>query len=112
MNRSWGYYIHEDTKTCETIFEDGAKLVAAPVYDEESIARAKALGYKGDDPVWQMTRHHDYVHQLLAEAEGKPYSPTLWRVAHSIPATPEEEIETHLEECRVFLIQRILNEGI
>jgi hypothetical protein len=100
--------VDETAKTVTTHFDDGTKVVAAPVYDEESEARALDLGYRGADPVWQMTRDHDRVHSLLARARGLPFSPTLWAVAHGqpVPATANEE------ERIVFLVVRAANLGI
>ena len=54
--------IDEGARTVTTVFEDGSQVVAAPVYDAESRARADALGYRsyyGDYAVWAMTRDHD-----------------------------------------------------
>lgn len=43
---------------------------ALPIVEPEHIARARSLGYTGTDKqaVWQMTREHDLLHVLLAEA--------------------------------------------
>jgi hypothetical protein len=103
--------IDDETQRAVTKFDDGSELAAAPVLDEENIARARALGYSGSDEeaVWSMTRHHDLVHSLLAEAEGFPHSLTLHSVANGYdlpPGVPERE------ERIVFLIQRLLNVGL
>ncbi|MDQ3850876.1 MAG: hypothetical protein M3296_09735 [Actinomycetota bacterium] len=103
--------IDDERRRAETVFSDGSRLVAAPVMDEENIARARTLGYRGapEDAVWAMTRHHDLVHSLVAEAEGWTYSPTLHAVANGralAPGTFERE------ERIVFLIQRLLNVGL
>jgi hypothetical protein len=105
------FEIDDDAHRAKTVFDDGSELVAAPVMDAENIARARALGYQGsdEDAVWRMTRHHDLVHTLLAEAEGFPYSLTLHAVANGYELPPGM---SQREERIVFLIQRLLNIGI
>lgn len=88
-------------------FPDGAQLRAQAVYDEQSFAHAKELGYgEGEEAVRAMTRDHDVLHHRLAQARGQGYSPTLHLVAtgQDIP----HELG-HEEECLVFLLQRIKN---
>lgn len=92
-----------------TRFADGAVLVAAPVDDAESRAHASALGYRGADAVWAMTRDHDLLHTLLAEARGLPHSPTLHAVATGKPVDPAVADD---EERIVFLLARAMNTGI
>jgi hypothetical protein len=106
------FEIDDDARRAQTIFKDGSRLAAAPVMDAENIARARALGYKDGsdaDAVWAMTRHHDLVHTLMAEAEGWPWSPTLHAVANGYSLPPGT---SQREERLVFLIQRLLNVGI
>ena len=103
--------INDDGRRATTVFDDGSELVAAPVMDSENIARARSLGYAGsdEDAVWKMTRHHDLVHTLLAEAEGFPFSLTLHAVANGYELPPGM---SQREERIVFLIQRLLNVGV
>jgi hypothetical protein len=103
--------IDEELRRATTIFDDGSQIVAAPVMDAENIARARALGYSGSDEeaVWEMTRHHDLVHTLLAEAEGFPFSLTLHAVANGYELPPGM---SQREERIVFLIQRLMNVGL
>jgi hypothetical protein len=105
------FEIDEERRRATTIFDDGSELAAAPVMDEENIARARSLGYVGSDEeaVWEMTRHHDLVHTLLAEAEGFPFSLTLHSVANGYEMPPGM---AQREERIVFLIQRLLNVGL
>lgn len=105
------FEVDDEQRRARTIFDDGSMLVAAPVMNDENIARARALGYTGGDEqaVWQMTRHHDLVHTLLAEAEGFPFSLTLHAVANGYELPPGM---SQREERIVFLIQRLLNEGL
>jgi hypothetical protein len=105
------FEIDDDRRRAKTVFDDGSELVAAPVMDPENVARARSLGYAGSDEeaVWKMTRHHDLVHTLLAEAEGFPFSPTLHAVANGYELPPGM---SQREERIVFLIQRLLNVGI
>lgn len=103
--------IYEDGQAVVTTFDDGAEVVAGPSSDEENVARAVSLGY-GDD-LWRMTKEHEIIHRLLAEAEGRDQSIALWYAAH-----PDYEMDdcdrflAHREECVVMLIQRLLNEGV
>jgi len=105
------FEIEEHKRRARTVFDDGSDLVAAPVMDQENIARARSLGYTGadEDAVWEMTRHHDLVHTLLAEAEGFPFSLTLHSVANGYEMPPGM---AQREERIVFLIQRLLNVGL
>jgi hypothetical protein len=105
------FEIDDETRRAETIFGDGSRLAAAPVMDPENIARARALGYEGsdEDAVWEMTRHHDLVHTVIAEAEGWPFSPTLHAVANGYELPPGT---SQREERLVFLVQRLLNVGL
>jgi len=103
--------IDDEAQRAKTRFNDGSELPAAPVMDPENIARARSLGYGGTDEeaVWDMTRHHDLVHSLLAEAEGFPHSLTLHAVANGYELPPGI---AEREERIVFLIQRLLNVGL
>ncbi len=103
--------IDESRQRARTVFDDGSHLVAAPVMNDENIARARSLGYEGtaEEAVWAMTRHHDLVHTLLAEAEGFPFSLTLHSVANGYELPPGM---AQREERIVFLIQRLLNVGL
>lgn len=106
-----------------TEFADGKRLHAQPNYDEESLARARALGYKGRKgcrctgrcpacdrwAVWRMNADHDLAHSMLAAAMGLPYSPTLWAVAHGEQYPHEDAMR---EERAVFLLQRMANQGL
>lgn len=60
------------------------------------------MGYGAD--VWAMTIDHEIGHTILAEMDGKPYSPALWAVAH--PDVRRDPNELHREECRVMEMQR------
>lgn len=90
-----------------TVFPDGHALHAHPQFGEEHVARARALGYEGDDvdAVEAMTRDHDVIHSLVAEARGESFSPVLYAAAHG------RSFEGDDEERIVFLIQRLLNQG-
>ncbi len=99
---------HQQARHVATIFTDGTKTTAIPNDDPESRARARSLGY-GQHPeaVWQMTRWHDLLHTVIAEAEGHPWSPTLHAVAHGYDLAPGV---AQLEERRVLLVQHLLND--
>ncbi len=109
--RSCRFEVDDEQLRARTVFDDGSQLVAAPVMTDENIARARALGYRGssEEAVWAMTRHHDLVHTLLAEAEGFAFSLTLHAVANGYELPPGM---AQREERIVFLIQRLLNVGL
>jgi hypothetical protein len=108
--------IDEQYRTVTTTLPDGAVIVAAPNMDEESISRARSLGYTDPDDmdaVWQMTKDHERLHHLLAEAEGLQCSIALWYAAH--PDSPMDEHDrgrADREERVVLLIQRLLNQRL
>jgi hypothetical protein len=101
--------VDEDARRVTTRFEDGAELVAAPNYATEHIERAKQLGYKGIDGVWQMTRDHDRAHSLLAAWLGQRHSPVLYGEATGTPPDPAVAAN---EEALVLLLQKVANQGI
>ena len=113
--------VNEEERYVRTTFGDGLEIVARPVADEESIARAYSLGYLTIMPahvlvvqeaLWQMCRDHDRLHTLLAEAEGKKYSVALRYAAlgHKPPSMVQAEIDR--EERIVLLMQRLMNVGV
>lgn len=88
---------------------DGAVITASSSYDDESVARAQALGYEsfGDgENVDAMNRDHDTIHQALARLLGYEDSPTLRKVADG---TPQNKEQADYEERVVFLFQAALN---
>lgn len=103
--------IDDEAQRVRTTFADGSELVATPQHDAESIARARSLGYTGTDEevVWGLTRDHDLLHSLLAEAQGLGASPTLHAVARGARVDP---VAADMEERAVLLIQRLLNVGL
>lgn len=100
----------DHSRTVTTGFGDGGELRAAPVMDEESVARARSLGYRGSDEavVWAMTCDHDRIHMELAQAEGSQWRRVLHGVVTGEHACSDE---AHREECRVFYVQRKVNEA-
>lgn len=101
-------HIDEEGRRVRTTLPDGSVIDAVPQYDEESIARAKALGF---DTVWQMTRSHDLLHCLIADSLGHAHSASLHLVAHPEQGNAHLRRRAAEEECLVFLIQRLMNEG-
>ena len=107
--------VDEEARTVTTTFDDGSQVVAAPNHRPEDYARVLSLGYPDatEYELWNMTRDHDRLHTLLAEAQGYPVSLALWFAAH-----PDEEMRAAdrvmaaLEERTVLLMQRLLNEGL
>lgn len=96
-----------------TQFDDGAIAEATPRFDAESISRAHALGYTRNagnrQAVVEMTRWHDLLHTLIAEARGEPWSSTLHAVAHGYQLAPGVNEQ---EERVVLFVQRVLASGI
>lgn len=94
-----------------TRFDDGREVHAIPMMDAESIERAHELGYGGTDhhAVCEMTRWHDLLHTVVAEAQGEPWSPTLYAVAHGYELAPGV---VEREERLVLFVQRALSQGV
>lgn len=98
-----------------TILSNGAEVIATPTVDVESVARARALGYAGSDTeaVWEMTRAHDPLHTLLAEALGYRESAVMRYAAEGLsPSSSMMREVMDREERIVLLMQRLLNEGL
>lgn len=100
-------WIDDDRRKVQTVFADGAVASAVPVYDPESIARARALGYRGSDEavVWAMTRDHDLLHSIVAANVDGGESHALRYAA----GRESRRDRRQLEERLVFLVQRALN---
>lgn len=112
-------------KTVWTQYDDGLSVAATPNYDDESIERARTLGYENKarsnlgpdydedalnaEMVWLMTQDHDVLHTAVAEAAGNRYSAALRPVAEGVPAP--DPVAADQEERVVFLVQRALNVG-
>ena len=103
--------IDDTARRVTTVFDTGGRVLAAPVPGVEHVARARALGYQGSDPevLWAMCRDHDLLHTVLAVNEGYPWSATLHAVGHRYQLPPGL---AEAEERRVFVVQRMLNEGL
>lgn len=102
--------IDDESRLVTSRWPDGTELIAAPQDDEESRARATALGY---EDVWAMTREHDLLHHVVATSLGQPASEHLYRVATgaNFAEHPAWVIAGDAEERMVLLLQRVLNEG-
>lgn len=85
-----------------TVLPDGAKVTAAPNYDDASVRMAVKLGYGGD--VEAMTREHDLLHAKLCHALGLDESPAL-RAA----VTGQESEAAGADERMVLAAQELLN---
>jgi hypothetical protein len=101
--------VDEDARYVESRMEDGTKVGATPNRDEWSLKISAELGY-GDD-TWQMSRDHELSHTWLAHLEGKPWSPTMWRLAHPDSSDVADDVEVAQEEARVLDFQRTLDKG-
>lgn len=68
---------------CETIFDDGATVPAAPELTEDYARRAAEMGYAaGADGLERSCIEHEFLHNWLADYRGLLYSPGLWATAH------------------------------
>lgn len=99
--------VDEEAQYVETRFPDGAKVGSTPNRDDHTLRTASELGY-GDD-TWAMSRDHEISHSWLAHLDGRPWSRTMWRLAH--PYTPDlpNDDEVAEEETRVLDFQRTLD---
>lgn len=102
------YTVDHDAKVVTSTWQDGTTLVSIPPYDDESTARARALGYEGSDEEvrWQMTVYHDACHHVYATALGLPSSEHLYAIACG-----ERSADGDQEERAVLLLQRAMNVG-
>lgn len=101
--------VDEQARYVESVMEDGAKVGATPNRDEASLRTSRDLGY-GDD-TWAMSRDHEISHTWLAHVEGRPWSPTMWRLAHPHSCDVAGDTEVAEEEARVLEFQRALDKG-
>lgn len=99
------FNVYPEDRLCETVFFDGTTVLAEPEDSASYRAFARDLGY-GDD-TWRLCVEHQMFHHLLAAADGRVVSPTLWAVAHGT-------VDQHLpliskEETAVIQLQKQLN---
>jgi len=95
---------YNSTKYYETVFE-GEKKVPAMAQDTEDYRKtASELGY--GENLDLMCLHHEVAHTVLAEANGKPYSPTLWAVANNQEGDVATLDEQYEEESIVLAFQK------
>lgn len=97
----------------QTVFPDGLKVDAAANYDADSLQRARDLGY---DSSWEMSRDHELIHSIIAEARGEPYSRVLRGVAVRDAGGRKEDIitpaESAEEEALVLDVQRWIRTNV
>jgi hypothetical protein len=101
--------VDEAARYVESRMEDGTKVGATPNADDWSRRIAAELGYGGD--TWSMSRDHELAHTWLAHVEGRPWSPTMWRLAHPDSAEVADDTEVAEEEARVLDFQRSLDKS-
>jgi hypothetical protein len=99
--------VDEAGQYVETRFPDGAKVGSTPNRDGHTMATAAELGY-GDD-TFAMSRDHEISHTWLAHLDGRPHSPTMWRLAHPYGDDLPNDAEVAEEEARVLAFQRTLD---
>ncbi len=56
-----------------------------------------------------MSRDHVHSHTWLAHLEGRPWSRTMWRLAHPYDADLPDDDEVAEEEARVLAFQKTLD---
>ena len=98
--------VDEEARYVESLMEDGSKVGATANCDAASLLTSQDLGY-GDD-TWAMSRDHELSHAWLAHLEGRPWSPTMWRLAHPHSSDVAGDTEVAEEEARVLAFQRTL----
>lgn len=96
----------------QTVFPDGLKVDAAANYDADSLQRARDLGY---DSTWEMSRDHELLHSIIAEARGESYSRVLRGVAVREAGGRKEDIISPAvsaeEEALVLDVQKYVRRG-
>jgi hypothetical protein len=101
--------IDENNHYVETRFADGKKVGSTPNRDAHSLQVAAELGY-GDD-TWTMSRDHEVAHTWLAHLDGRPWSRTMWRLAHPDDDALPDDAEVAEEETLVLDFQRGLDKS-
>lgn len=86
-----------------TKYPDGTEVHAHPNHTDEDLARAESLGFENTEV---MTLVHDHVHTAISVAVGLTRSPTLWGIAHDVPAATEL---ADAEEALVLAFHRYVN---
>ena len=103
------FVVDFDHSYAETRFPDGSKVPAVPHDTDEYRENARKYGYGSDTAA--LSREHEFLHTWLAEEQGKPYSPTLWAVAHEFAEGTAALHEQYAEEDIVLKFQRYINTG-
>ncbi len=101
--------VDEAARYVESRMDDGTKVGATPNRDEGSLRTAAELGY-GDD-TWAMSRDHELSHTWLSHLAGRPWSPTMWRLAHPHSSDVAGDTEVAEEEAQVLGFQRTLDKS-
>jgi hypothetical protein len=81
--------VSPDGRRVETRWPDGVTLVAVPHETAEYAARARALGYSGGDPAWEMCWQHEIAHHWLSWQFNHESSRVLRAVAEGREADPD-----------------------
>ncbi len=101
--------VDEESRYVETCFPDGTKVGATPNSDGTTLLMGIDLGY-GDD-TWRMSRDHELSHTWLAHRAQRPWSPTIWRLAHPETEAVAGDAEVAEEEAVVLAFQRLLDKA-
>lgn len=100
--------VDEEARYVETRFPDGSKVGSTPNDDPHTLAVARDLGYTD---TFAMSRDHEIAHSWLAHLDGKPWSRTMWRLAHPYDGDLPNDSEVAEEEMRVLEFQRTLDKA-
>lgn len=93
----------------ETRFADGTKVGSTPNRDAHTLRTAADLGYGHD--TFAMSCDHEIAHTWLAHLAGRPWSPTMWRLAHPDDDDLPDDDEVATEEATVLAFQKTLDKG-
>jgi hypothetical protein len=101
--------VDEAQRYVETRFADGAKVGSTPNNDDWTMHIAAQLGYGSDS--WTMSKDHEVAHTWMAHELGRPWSATMWRLAHPRAADSIGDNEVSDEESAVLEFQRLLDKA-
>jgi hypothetical protein len=101
--------VDERGRYVETRFPDGTKVGSTPNDDPHTLRTAADLGYGVD--TFAMSRDHEVAHTWLAHLAGRPWSPTMWRLAHPYDDDLPNDDEVAREEATVLAFQRTIDKA-
>lgn len=100
--------VYPEYRTVETWFPDGKVAIGTR---DGKIGNQDYAEYLGYATAWQALVEHELLHTWISIRLDKPYSPTLWAVAHGYTKECAPYEERLLEEALVLSCQRFLRTG-